>query len=46
MPRRSRNDEQMVRYALKLIEDGAVTKAIRILESKGLGDINLPHICA
>ena len=35
-----------MRYAIKLVEAGAVSKAICILESKGLGDINLPQIRA
>ena len=39
-----RDEAQTVRYAVKLVEGGAVSKAMRILESRGLGDINVPHI--
>ena len=44
MDRPTRDEAQTVRYAVKLVEGGAVSKAMRILESRGLGDINVPHI--
>ena len=42
--RPARDEARTVRYATKLVEAGAVSKAMRILESKGLGDISVPRI--
>ena len=44
MDRPQRDEARTVAYAVRLVEDGSVAKAMRLLESQGLGDINVPRI--